>query len=59
MGDKVQRRERVDKGRQTGTGEGDRGMGDRGKRAESLKMHLVRQNDFRLCSATEYKGKKA
>ncbi len=41
------------------TGEGDRGMGDRGKRGKTLKMHVVLQNDFRVCSATEYKGKKA
>jgi hypothetical protein len=37
MGDKVQRLERGDKGLKTGTGEGDRGMDDRGKRGKSEK----------------------
>jgi hypothetical protein len=51
MRDKVQRREREDKGRWGGKEEGDRGKGDRG--GGSLKMHVVCRNDFLGCSASK------
>jgi hypothetical protein len=50
--DKEHRGETGDKGVGEGTGEGYKGTGDRG----TLKMQVVRRNDFRVCSFIAHQG---